>query len=459
MIQDKRAIARYQKECKESLLTFSEAMFIARKGVPMRKNWHQAAICTALERVAIGKTKRLIINIPPRAGKTELAVINFIAWCMGNWPDSEFIHASYSKRLATNNTWNARSVMQHEAYAAIFGAPQLRNDSNAKDEFRTEQGGIVYATGADGTITGYGAGKMRAHFGGAIVIDDPHKAGEASSDTMRQNAIDWFSTTMESRKNSPDTPIILIMQRLHENDLSGYLLRGGNGETWEHLNIPAITDDGESFWPVQFPLSDLRRLEAADSYRFAGQYMQQPAPTAGGVIKPDMIQVVDAIPANVAEWCRGWDLASTLGGDFTAGVKVARLHDGRYLIADVVRDRLESHQRDAMIKATAMRDGKQIKQSIPQDPGQAGKSQVLAFAQLLAGHNAHFSPETGDKVTRATPLASQINAGNVIMLRAPWNQPFMDEGRMFPNGSFDDQIDAASRAFNGLLRPSSGLFT
>ena len=459
MTIDKREIAKFQRECRRDLLTFSKAMFLARKGTPMRDNWHQAAICTALEQVAIGKTKRLIINIPPRAGKTELAVINFIAWCMGNWPDSEFIHASYSKRLATNNTWNARSVMQHEAYAAIFGAPQLRNDSNAKDEFRTEQGGIVYATGADGTITGYGAGKMRTHFGGAIVIDDPHKAGEASSDTMRQNVIDWFSTTMESRKNSPDTPIILIMQRLHENDLSGYLLRGGNGETWEHLNIPAITDDGESFWPVQFPLSDLRRLEAADSYRFAGQYMQQPAPTAGGVIKPDMIQVVDAIPANVAEWCRGWDLASTLGGDFTAGAKLARLHDGRYMIADMVRDRLESHQRDAMIKATASRDGRQLKQSIPQDPGQAGKSQVLAFAQLLAGHNAHFSPETGDKVTRATPLASQINAGNVIMLRGAWNQAFMDECRMFPNGSFDDQVDAASRAFNGLLRPSSGLFT
>jgi predicted phage terminase large subunit-like protein len=446
-------------DCKADLLKFTRTMFRARKGADMRDNKHQEIICSALERVVIGKTKRLIINVPPRSGKTEMAVINFMAWATGVSPSSEWIHASYSKRIATNNAYQVRELIRHEAYKKIFPGITIKEDSSAKDEFRTEQGGIIYATGADGSITGRGAGGMQAGFFGAIVIDDPHKAGEASSDTMRQNVIDWFSTTMESRKNSPDTPIILIMQRLHENDLSGYLLRGGNGETWEHLNIPAITDDGESFWPVQFPLSDLRRLEAADSYRFAGQYMQQPAPTAGGVIKPDMIQVVDAIPANVAEWCRGWDLASTLGGDFTAGVKVARLHDGRYLIADVVRDRLESHQRDAMIKATAMRDGKQIKQSIPQDPGQAGKSQVLAFAQLLAGHNAHFSPETGDKVTRATPLASQINAGNVIMLRAPWNQPFMDEGRMFPNGSFDDQIDAASRAFNGLLRPSSGLFT
>jgi len=200
-------------DCRSDLLTFTKAMFKARKGMALKENWHQAAICNALERVVLGKSKRLIINVPPRSGKTEIAVINFIAWCMGNWPDCEFIHASYSKRLATNNTFNARAVMKHEAFGEIFGPPQMRTDSNAKDEFRTEQGGVVYATGNDGTITGYGAGKMRASFGGAILIDDPHKAGEANSTVMRQNVIDWFSTTMESRKNSPETPIVIIMQR------------------------------------------------------------------------------------------------------------------------------------------------------------------------------------------------------------------------------------------------------
>jgi len=245
-------------DCRTDLLTFTRSMFRARKGGDMIENWHQQAICSALERVVIGDSSRLVITIPPRSGKTELAVINFIAWSMGNFPDSEFIHASYSKRLATNNTWNARAVMQHERFAEIFGAPEFRGDSNAKDEFRTEAGGIVYATGAEGTITGYGAGRMRQDFGGAIVIDDPHKAGEGASETMRKNVIDWFTTTMESRKNRPDTPIIVIMQRLHEDDLAGYLLSGGNGEEWEHLNIPAIDDAGESFWPVQFPVDDLR---------------------------------------------------------------------------------------------------------------------------------------------------------------------------------------------------------
>ena len=140
------------------LLTFSKTMFSARKGANLKYNWHQSAICEALEKVVIGRTKRLIINVPPRSGKTELAVKNFIAWCMGNFPDSEFIHASYAKRLATANTYEVRAIMLHEVYQQIFSHTALSGDSKAKDEFRTEQGGIVYATGADGTITGYGAG-------------------------------------------------------------------------------------------------------------------------------------------------------------------------------------------------------------------------------------------------------------------------------------------------------------
>src|SRR5690606_12052659 len=155
------------------LLTFTRTMFRARKGADMMPASHHKPICDALERVVIGKTKRLIINIPPRSGKTELAVINFIAWCMGNFPDSEFIHASYSKRLAAANAYAVRAVMLNETYKQIFSHSELAGDSKAKDEFRTIHGGIVYATGAEGTITGYGGGKMRDTFGGAIVIDDP----------------------------------------------------------------------------------------------------------------------------------------------------------------------------------------------------------------------------------------------------------------------------------------------
>ncbi|MDX8384070.1 MAG: hypothetical protein R8M45_08310, partial [Ghiorsea sp.] len=209
---------------------------------------------------------------------TEIAVVNFMAWSMGLFPDSEFIHASYSKRLATNNAYKTRALMMSEAYQAVFPHVALKDDSKAKDEFRTTQGGIVYATGADGTITGYGAGKVRHGFGGALIIDDAHKANQAKSDVMLQNVIDWYQSTIESRLNSKETPIIVIMQRLHENDLSGWLLAGGTGEDWEHLCIPAINDDGEPLWAHKHDLTTLNRMMNADPYMFAGQYMQTPTP-------------------------------------------------------------------------------------------------------------------------------------------------------------------------------------
>src|SRR5699024_3765076 len=170
-------------------------------------------------------------------------------------------------------------------YRQVFDHTRLMHDSQAKEEFRTAHGGIVYATGADGTITGYGEGSMSADSAAAIIIDDPHQGGEANTHVMPANVIDWNQTRMESRKNSEDTPIILIMQRLHEHDLAGWLLDGGNGEEWENIKIPAITDSGDSFWPEQFPISMLERMQEANPYVFAGQYMQNPTPICGGEFK------------------------------------------------------------------------------------------------------------------------------------------------------------------------------
>lgn len=455
---------------REDLYDFSRLMFLRRKGFKWQRARHHAIICDALMRVYRGETRRLVINVPPRYSKTELAVVNFIAWCFGQVPDAEFIHASYSGTLAVNNSSAVRNLVQHETYREIFPAIELASD--AQHHWKTTAGGVMYATGTGGTITGFGAGKHRDGFGGAIIIDDPHKADEASSDVIRQGVIDWFQNTLESRKNSPETPIIVIMQRLHQDDLAGWLLgdrgidmdgppvAGGNGEVWDSVCLPVWNEDGTPLWPEKHSAADLQRMEKAAPYVFAGQYRQRPAPPAGGVIQPDMIQIVDAVPHGVAEWCRGWDLASSDGkGDFTVGMKVGRLADGRYVLAGGPREQFITDKRDALIKATALSDGRLLKQSLPQDPGQAGKSQVAAFAKMLAGHSVHFSLESGDKVTRATPLASQINAGNVIMVRGPWNKPFTDECRLFPFGKYDDQVDAAARGFNQLIHPRVGIFT
>lgn len=453
---------------REDLYEFSRWMFLERKGFRWQRARHHQLICDALMKVYRGETKRLIINIPPRYSKTELAVVNFIAWCFGKHPDCEFIHTSYSTPLAVNNSTQIRNLIQHEAYREIFPGTELATD--AGHHWKTTAGGVMYATGSGGTITGFGAGKIRDEFSGAIVIDDPHKADEANSDTVRGGVIEWFKNTLESRVNDPRTPIIVIMQRLHEADLAGWLLgdrgrdmagppvEGGNGEVWEHLCLSAWNDDRTPLWPEKHSVADLQRMEKAKPYVFAGQYRQRPSPPDGGVIKPDLMTIVEVVPPGVVEWCRGWDLGASDDGDFTAGGKVGRLADGRYIIAGMVREQYRTNMRDMLIKTTAANDGRLLKQSLPQDPGQAGKSQVLAFAQMLAGHNVHFSPESGDKVVRATPLASQINAGNVLLLKGAWNEAFIEECRLFPNGKYDDQVDAAARGFNGLLHPTAGIF-
>jgi predicted phage terminase large subunit-like protein len=434
---------------REDLYTFSRWMFARRRGYQWIRSNHHKIICDALMRVFNGECKRLIINVPPRYSKTELAVVNFVAWAMGKVPDSEFIHASYSAQLAANNSAQIRSMVQHEDYQRIF--PDCVLDSDARSHWTTTKGGVMYAAGAGGTITGFGAGKHRDGFGGCILIDDPHKADEARSDVIRENVIDWFQNTLESRRNSPDTPIVLIMQRLHERDLAGWLLNGGNGEEWDHVCLPAIQDDGSALWEDKHKIEDLRRMEQAAPYVFAGQYMQSPAPAEGGLFKPDQLQVIDALPAQQITWVRGWDLASTTTGDYTAGVKLGKLPDGRFIIANVVRIRVGPDERDAAITNTAAVDGFNVKISIPQDPGQAGKTQVLYLTRALSGYRVTSSPESGDKVTRAEPVAAQVNIGNVMMLRGEWNEQLKDEMRMFPNGANDDQVDGLSRAFSELI--------
>ena len=184
-----------------NLYFFARWMFLQRKGYKWMQAAHHKLVCDALMRVFNGECRRLIINIPPRYSKTELAVVNFIAWAIGRVPDSEFIHASYSATLAVNNAVNVRNLIQHETYRAIF--PDVQLASQAQGHWKTTAGGVVYATGTGGTITGFGAGKHRDGFGGALILDDLHKADEARSDTVRNGVIDWFQNTLESRKNSP----------------------------------------------------------------------------------------------------------------------------------------------------------------------------------------------------------------------------------------------------------------
>lgn len=410
---------------------------------------HHKTVCDALERVIAGKVTRLIINIPPRSGKTELAVKNFISFCLGNWPDCEFIHASYAKELATANVAETRNIMQHEAHADVFGEPEFRKDSNAKDFFKTEQGGSVMAVGVGGGVTGFGAGKMRDSFGGAIIVDDPMKPGEANSDAIRNSTNAWFQNTLESRKNSNETPIIVIMQRLHEDDLSGFLEAGGNGEDWTVIRIPAIRDDGTSFWESNsnFALDKLRRMEAAKAYVFAGQYMQHPAPIGGGVLKEAWYNYWDILPR--IKWRKIYvDTAQKTKEHNDFSVFQCWGDDGqggKYLI-DQLRGKWEAPE----LLTTARGFWEKHKSADRDKLGQLRSMMVedkVSGTGLIQTLQRERIPIIGvqrstDKITRAMDAAPIIQAGHVYLPRSEsWVSGFLAESSQFPNGKHDDQLD------------------
>ena len=263
--------------------------------------------------------------------------------------------------------------------------------------------------------------------------------------------IEWFQNTLESRTNSPDTPIIVIMQRLHEQDLAGWLLDGGNGEEWEHLCLPAIQPDGSALWPEKHSIERLRVMEDAAPYVFSGQYRQLPSPPAGGFFKPDRIEIVDALPAEFIKEVRAWDLAASENeGDWTAGPRMLKTKENMIYIVDMVRGRWGPDGVENTIKQTAQMDGKSVSIRLPQDPGQAGKSQAKNFITMLSGFNVKAETVSGDKITRAQPFAAQVNIGNVKMLRGDWNKALIEELRNFPNGTHDDQVDGCSDGFTEL---------
>lgn len=436
-------------EAREDLYFFSRYMFRHRKGFKWRENWHHQMICDALMRVYRGETKRLIINIPPRYSKTELAVVNFIAWAMGKAPDAEFIHTSYSGTLAVNNSGLAKMMVESVEYQAIFPDTRIRSDSTSKGDWRTTKGGVCYATGSGGTITGFGAGKMRPGFGGAIILDDPHKADEAHSDTMRKNVIEWFGNTLESRTNSPDTPIILIMQRLHEEDLAGFLLAGKNGETWEHLCIPAINDAGEALWPFKHAIDDLRRMELANPYVFAGQYMQAPAPRGGGIFKRDWWRYYTMPPA-FKRVIQSWDTAfkAKEGDDYSVCTTWGEADTGYYLL-DVFKQRVEFPE---LKRAAENLYSKYKPHAMLIEDKASGQSLIQELRRQTALPIIAIKVDS-DKVSRAYAVTPLIESGRVFLPEnAPWLLDYVHSLATFPNGAHDDDVDSTTQALNYLAR-------
>ena len=420
-------------------------------------NWHIDAICEHLEAVSRGEIKRLVINIPPRHSKSTLVAKMWPAWTWIHHPGKRFMSASYAHDLAMRDSLHARRLIESPMYQRWWGDRfDLREDQNTKIRYDNTEGGYRLATSVTGQLTGEG--------GDIIIVDDPINSRDANSDALREACRVWWDESMSTRLNNPTTgAYVIIMQRLHDQDLTGHVLEKGG---WTHLCIPARYEPdahtafagdprkylGELLWPERYPEDAMRQLEAdLGVYGTAGQLQQRPAPRSGGLFDPMWWgEPVRAVP-KTRRPVRGWDLAGSMekGSAWTAGVKMSKVN-GVYFIEDVARFRGTPSQVNQTIGNIAAKDGRATIIDIPQDPGQAGKAQVLYMVQQLAGFIVRYSPETGDKTVRADALSAQAEAGNVKLVKGEWNQRFIDEAAMFPNSDFSDQVDASSRAFHRL---------
>jgi len=264
---------------------------------PVGRESHYITIAKALTKVLDGEISRLIINVPPRYGKTEL-LIHFVAWAMAIYPDSNFLYVSYNLDLAMKQTATIKNIIEMKQFREIFGV-KLSQDTRSKANFETIQGGSVYAAGAGGTITGRGAGVRGVlnRFSGAIIIDDIHKPDEATSDNIRESVTEWYYNTMISRANNAQTPIIFIGQRVHESDLAGHFIQQ---KGWHTVILPAIDEAGNALHPDLHTKERLAEIERNTPYVYAAQYQQNPQPAGGGIFKPEWFFISDEEPKILA---------------------------------------------------------------------------------------------------------------------------------------------------------------
>ncbi len=319
-------IAGHQIDTKEllrldmlsSLEKYTKAMFKAQYHRSFATNHHHQLIFNALQDVVDGKCKRLMINMPPRYSKTETVIKMFTSWCYALNPTCKFLHLSYSDLLVKDNSATIRNIMMEPLYKMLFPNSQLEKEKGASERWKTVAGGEFYAVSTQGQVTGFGAGQVdevdeanlsyddltfdkelnqvlglmdarKNIFNGAILIDDPMKPEDAESDVVRERINTRFESTIRNRVNSRNTPIVIIMQRLHENDLCGYLL-DKEPEEWTVLSMPAIQVDKDgnesALWPMKHTLEELHKMRELNPIIFDTQYMQDPKPKEG-LMYPD----------------------------------------------------------------------------------------------------------------------------------------------------------------------------
>lgn len=436
------------------------------------QSWHHEVMCEYLDAFVRLEITRLIISLPPRHTKSELVSRRLPAFILGQDPDVPIIAASYGADLARRMNRDVQRIMDDKAYRSLFPETKLFG-SNVRtvaqgswlrnsDMFEVvEYNGYYRGAGVGGAITGMG---MR--YG---LIDDPLKnRQDANSPTIRQKIWDWYTSTFRTRL-APGGGILVTMTRWHEDDLAGRLLdlaaSDPDADQWTVLTLPAIAEEpiadydqrqpGEALWPTRFDTNELAKTRVSlGSYDWNSLYQQRPTPPEGGMFKRAWFEMVDEAPFyNVR--VRYWDKAGTEGGGaYSCGVLMTfEEKTFRFYIEDVVRGQWSALERETIIKQTAIADNaryRNVEIWQEQEPGSGGKESAEATVRNLVGYIIRTERVTGDKVTRAQPYAAQCEANNVKLVKGEWNTAYLNELASFPFGTYKDQVDASSGAFNKL---------
>lgn len=479
------------EQCRRSLYYFEKEFWPEVSTDEFKPNWHIEYLCNELTKVAqrvalqLPKEHDLIVNVPPGTTKSITCSIMFPIWCWIRWHWMRFISSSYSAALSLEHAEHSRDIVRSQKFRSYFPELEVKQDKDTKSNFRIQRyvfdsngtitaielGGNRYSTSVGGTVTGF-----HAHI---ILVDDPLDPQQAVSEVKLKTANAWIDQTLSTRKvDKSITPTILIMQRLHQDDPTGHLLAKKNKKI-KHICMPGTLKMGDNDYSKEVKPPELKEkyvdgmldkdrmgqtvlndmLTDLGQYGFAGQVGQKPTPPGGGMFKVDNFQVIDTLPlyTNFVQIVRYWDKAGSPGtGAFTAGTRMIKLRNGKFIITDCKRGQWSADERERILKSCAEADD--LTENTPrtivrveQEPGSGGKESAESTVRNLAGHSAGKDRPIGDKVYRADPYSVQVNEGNVLLLRGEWNHEFIEEHRFFPFSTYKDQVDSASGAFKELV--------
>jgi predicted phage terminase large subunit-like protein len=487
-----KALLKFQAEAK--LIDFVRLTWrVLEPAQPLIVGWAMEAICDHLEAVSKGQIRNLLINVPPGFSKSLCTNVFWPAWEWGprDRADLRFISWSYAQHLTKRDNERCRDLITHPLYQALWGKRfKLKHDANEKINYKTDRQGFKFAS----SIGGVGVGERADR----LIVDDPHSVDGADSDVQMRGTLNWFTGTLTTRVRNPNRTVqyidghkiepsatVVIMQRLRANDVSGLII-DNLGHDFEHLMIEMEYEGADhprrkmvGWRPSSIGWTDPRTQpgELADAKRFpldvvedmkkrmllkegnnavASQLRQWPYEGTGAFFKPEWFQYCEPheVPKAKRDDVRGWDFAgsSASTADQTTAVRMRYGVDGKIYVMGAEGLRGMPGDVDKMIKRLALADGQGVIQSIPQDPGAAGKHHVAYIVrELLQGYRVKSSPESGSKEKRAEPLSAQAMHGNVVLVRGTWNAPFMRELCDFPVGQHDDFVDAATRAYESLV--------